>query len=32
MLINFAIAFSVSSITSNPPKEINAMVENIRKP
>jgi len=32
MLINFAIAFSVSSITSNPPREINEMVENIRKP
>ena len=32
MLINFAIAFFVSSITSNPPREINAMVENIRKP
>ena len=32
MLINFTIAFSVSSITSNPPREINEMVENIRKP
>ena len=32
MLINFAIAFSVSNITSNPPREINEMVENIRKP
>ena len=32
MLINFAIAFSISSITSNPPREINEMVENIRKP
>ena len=32
MLINFAIAFIVSSVTNNPPKEINEMVENIRKP
>ena len=32
MLINFAIAFIVSNVTNNPPKEINEMVENIRKP
>ena len=32
MLINFAIAFIVSSVTNNPPKKINAMVEDIRKP
>ena len=32
MLINFAIAFIVSSVTNNPPKKINEMVEDIRKP
>ncbi len=32
MLINFAIAFIVSSVTNNPPDRINEMVENIRKP
>ncbi len=32
MLINFAIAFIVSSVTNYPPDRINEMVENIRKP
>ena len=32
MIINFAIAFLVSSITPPPPKEVQEMVEEIRIP
>jgi len=32
MLLNFVVAFVVSSFTSEPPEEIQEMVENIRVP
>ena len=32
MLINFAVAFSVSALTSEPPEEVKAMVRRIRVP
>ena len=32
MLLNFFVAFVVSSFTSEPPEEIQEMVENIRVP
>ncbi|MDC3108724.1 cation acetate symporter, partial [SAR86 cluster bacterium] len=32
MIINFAVAFSVSSFTNRPPSEVNEMIDNIRRP
>ena len=32
MIINFAVAFSVSSFTNRPPSEVNEMIDSIRRP
>ena len=32
MIVNFSVAFLVSSFTNRPPREVEAMIENIRQP